>query len=401
MSALETKLSGFKCCTETATRTSKFGRPSGGLAVYFKEMYEHFVKRIDVGFKYGITLEIQAVLNKVPTKHVNLILVCVYLPPENSTAYEDETDGVIILKEKLIDLKARFPDHMVIVAGDLNARIGSIQDYIDDNVQHMFGMQWYEPDNFDLPRCAKDTVVNNFGRSLIELCTELDIHVLNGRAAQDCPGQYTNINESGCSTVDYFMVETPLYESVVNFEVSEFPVSNHMPVQCTFDLHVDNVTQSVTEQGENVWYYQRDLPQQCKFRWKSESKNQFVESMHDNVTATELARAEVCADDNNIEEAIEIIESVLHRAAEPMKVKTGQRKKRWLQPKWWDQECEQLKQLKYDVLRRFKTTDRIEDFNAYKEAKRDFKNHCNKKKNDWKNGLKQKIVDSKNDPSKF
>ena len=41
------------------------------------------------------------------------------------------------------------------VAGDLNARIGSLQ----DGIEFIPGLDWYIPDNFAIPRNAKDRVV--------------------------------------------------------------------------------------------------------------------------------------------------------------------------------------------------------------------------------------------------
>lgn len=393
---LEGKLTGFKCYTESATRVSKFGRASGGLAVYFKKEYDNFVKRLDAGFKHGITLEIQTVLNGAQAQLTNLILVCVYLPPENSTSYGIETNGVEVLKDKLVDLKSRFPDHMLGVAGDLNARIGVEQDYIDDRIDHMIGMDWYEPDNFDIPRQSKDSIVNNFGQSLLNVCTELDIHVLNGRAQGDSLGQYTNISVTGCSTVDYIIVESPLYSRVVNFTVGDLAVSNHMPVHCKLDLYVQSGQRTETNINES------DLPQQCKFRWNNECRGQYIETMKDDVSVADLGRVQEQADANNVDEALEIFESVLHRAAEPMKIKVGRKSKfKCLQPKWWDKECERLKRVKYKLLKCFKETDCIHDFNAYKEARRNFKNHCTKSKNEWKDGLRQKLVDCRHDAVQF
>lgn len=394
LKALQDKFSGFRCFTEKATRTSKFGRPSGGLAVYFKEKYANSVKRLDVGFKFGISLEIKALVNSTPPEMMNLILVCMYLPPENSTAYEAETDGVEVLKEKLVDLKSRFPNHRLVVAGDLNARIGSLQDYFDDRVDHIPGMNWYTPDNFDVPRSSKDNVVNNFGQNLIDVCSELDIRVLNGRTSNDCPGQYTNICEAGCSTVDYIIVETSLYESVARFEVGELIVSNHMPVQCILNLQVET-----NPENRNIMYPSIELSQQCKFRWENELRGQVSAAMHDNTTTTALIVEE--SDQVNIDEAVDIFESMLHRAAEPMKVNTSRRRIKWLQPKWWDKECECLKVVKYNALKRFKDTDKLEDFSRYKNARKDLKNCCISKKNIWKDGLRQKLISSKYDPVKF
>ena len=396
---LHDKLQGFKCETEGATRVSKYGRPSGGLAVYFKEKYAQFVSRIDAGFKFGIVLEIRGVKSCTYAEQVNMLLVCVYLPPENSSAYDVETNGVVILKEKLVDLKIRYPDHKLIVAGDLNARTGCSQDFIDDKIAHMPGMDWYESDEFDVTRFAKDKVENNFGRSLIDACIELGIHVLNGRAKGDNPGQYTNITESGCSTVDYFIVESELYEKVEKFEVCNMAETNHMPVQCTLNMYINVDAQSDNVPVPNV-LHDVNLPQQCKYRWKNDLREQFIGAMSDDVAADKFARLSEQVDDN-VDEAIKVFEGILLRAAEPMEIINNRRRKVRLQPKWWDKDCDNLKDLKYQALKKLRETDKAVDIQAYREARRNFKNHCNTKKTHWKEGLKEKLIESKTDPARF
>ena len=390
---LEDKLVGFKCFTESATRVSKHGRPSGGIVVYYKEKYSKFVKRVDTGFKYGITLEIQGV-----NPSENLLMICAYLPPENSTAYQNETDGIIILHEKLIDLKSRYPDHKLILAGDLNARIGSLQDFIlDDGVDHIPGMGWYESDNFDIPRYAKDTVVNNFGRSLIDVCTELDLHVLNGRVHGDSPGQYTNITENGCSTVDYILVESSLYSKVQQFEVHALAESNHMPVQCILDFNIktDDIFSIVNNDTQGS-----SLPQQCRFKWKTELRGHFMDKLRDDTSTADLRKVQELST-VEVDEAIKVFESVLHRAAEPMEITSSQNRKKRLQPKWWDKDCDVLKVLKYNALKQFKMSNSVEDLNVYRDARKSFKNHCNRTKNAWKDGLRQKLIDCKSDSQQF
>ena len=123
---LESKLDYYKCFYEPATRVSKYGRPSGGIAVYVRNQFENYVARIDAGFKFAVIIELKdlPVVNCKSGSIVNnVILVCTYLPPKNSTAYGEELDGIVVLRGKLIDLKLRYPDHKLVVAGDLNARV--------------------------------------------------------------------------------------------------------------------------------------------------------------------------------------------------------------------------------------------------------------------------------------
>ena len=166
-------LENFTCYSENATRISKHGRASGGICVFIRNKFDKFVSRIDKGFKFAVILELKNLSKSLGANDQfnNILLVCTYLPPHGSSAYGDEKNGVFILKEKLIDLKSRYPNHILLLAGDLNARIGTLYDYLpNDNVDHIPGFEWYDPSTFNIPRNSKDNIVNEFGDCLSAMC---------------------------------------------------------------------------------------------------------------------------------------------------------------------------------------------------------------------------------------
>ena len=66
-----------------------------------------------------------------------------YVPPENSPVYNNDNsygNGIDILASKLTLIESDLGDVHFIVAGDLNARVGDIQDFIEnDTVNYVFG----------------------------------------------------------------------------------------------------------------------------------------------------------------------------------------------------------------------------------------------------------------------
>ena len=353
--------------------------------------------RIEEGFKFAVILEIKGVKLSNAVSVDNLIMMCVYLPPQNSSTYDEETDGVLILKEKLVELKSKFPEHKLIVLGDLNARIGSMQDIlVDADVEHVTGFDWYITDDFDIPRQSKDTVTNDFGRSLIESCTELDMHVLNGRAPGDTTGQYTNVTENGCSVVDYVIVESSLYEHVDSFKVLDLAETNHMPVECVL-----NMCTLTEEDASHVNTPPDELTQQCKFKWKEEFRTQYIGKLSDETAATSFTNFTEQIDEELIDEAVSVLEGILQRAAESMEISSNRRQRKSLQPKWWDKHCSHLKTCKYKALKRFKESNTREDLTAYRVARSEFKNYCKQNQTKWKDELKQKLLDNRSDPAKF
>lgn len=136
---------------------SKYGGPSGGIAVFVRERYCDAVKRVDEGFKFAVILEVKGMRPGNVVQSENMIIVCTYLPPQNSSAYTEETNGVLVLREKLVELKANFLQHTFVILRYLNASVGELQDTLnEDGIEHITGLEWYEPDEFDEPRhCCK------------------------------------------------------------------------------------------------------------------------------------------------------------------------------------------------------------------------------------------------------
>ena len=78
---------------------------------------------------------------------------------------------------------SRNENFSLLVFGDLNARTGKELDYIiDDNVEWISGLEWYTASDFSRRRKSKDNHVNIFGRTLLNLCKELDVHIYCKRA---------------------------------------------------------------------------------------------------------------------------------------------------------------------------------------------------------------------------
>ena len=63
-----------------------------------------------------------------------------YVAPENSPIYTDENNGLTLLNEKNTEILSQYPTAELFVAGDLNARIGNLQDFIPfDDIDFVFG----------------------------------------------------------------------------------------------------------------------------------------------------------------------------------------------------------------------------------------------------------------------
>ena len=67
-------------------------------------------------------------------------MIFTYITPENSPIYTDEENGITLLNDRISEICMQYPSAESFLAGDLNARIGTIQDYIPyDDLELVFG----------------------------------------------------------------------------------------------------------------------------------------------------------------------------------------------------------------------------------------------------------------------
>ena len=143
-------------------------------------------------------------------------MCCMYvriMPPEGSQYYNVfnlEKDGISLLENCLVDNVLLDNDVYIIVNGDLNSRTSNVSQTI-----------MVEPDHTDLlsrqddpiKRNSQDETINSFGKSLLTMCTSLDLCIINGTCNRDRLGRFTYISDNGCSVDDYFLMLCALWTS--------------------------------------------------------------------------------------------------------------------------------------------------------------------------------------------
>ena len=206
---------------------------------------------------------------------INDIVLCFpYVPPEGSTVYNQTggTNGIDLFEDKLLQIASKYPDASLLLAGDFNARCGNLQDILsDDNVDYIFDQDSvYEADDFHMKRNSKDLTQNAFGVSLIEMCKNFSMHIVNGRSNKEAEGEITCIANDGSSVVDYFIVSTNLFSHIVDFEVGDRAECVHFPLQCTLDFRCS--TERTENNKEQTYMSNEKL---CKHKWDEQKKNLF------------------------------------------------------------------------------------------------------------------------------
>ena len=177
---------------------------------------------------------------------------------------------------------------------------------------------------------GENTVLNSFGKKLLNMCTAFGLNILNGVCNGDLQGRYTFISNSGNSVNDYFMVSEDLF-SLIQHDcrlcVMERIESDHMPLE--LHTNVEEMIGHTAEVDKN----------ECtdKFVWKADYAQRFIESMHSDITKEQLSLASSLID-VDINEALKSFNDCLKQNAECMKRKIYVNRPKKMD-EWYDEEC--------------------------------------------------------------
>lgn len=206
------------------------GRFSGGISFYYRSNLKKHVKIVEKN-DYGILwVKISAELFDFEED----VYIChTYIPPIDSKVLNyanfDFFEQIELDIIKYTDLGKVF------VTGDLNSRTSDFPDciefdkYLDENLTFV--------NTRDIPiRVNKDHVIDYYGRRLLETCQTTGLLIANGRLLGDRHrGHFTFCSGRGLSTVDYLLLDSCDFETLLYFEVKDFnEFSDHAPLMFSF-----------------------------------------------------------------------------------------------------------------------------------------------------------------------
>ena len=154
-----------------------------------------FVKQIQINCANTVAVRIDC---SVFNAGKDVLLIASYVAPEHSPFYDsmDLKDGIVILEENRVQ-EIRDEDLYILLCGDLNARTGCEQPKLDDMSNYRPGFEDEDVRGDWADRSSKDTMVNSFGKSLLNLCFLLDCVILNGCCNGDRKVEYTHVSPHG------------------------------------------------------------------------------------------------------------------------------------------------------------------------------------------------------------
>ena len=203
---------GFYAYSNFRKKRSKKERSHGGIIVYVKDNLLDGIQRISCDLEDAIFLVFEKTYFGFAK---DVVYGSVYIPPESSSEYHFRStdNGIDELENKLNDIVSKCNGEVdIVITGDFNSRTGINHAYIfdDDSKTQPNVPECYESDSFCILRQNTDHVVNNFGKSLLNMCCSQNIHILNCRIAGNKEGAFTCVASNGKSVVDYIIVSTTL-----------------------------------------------------------------------------------------------------------------------------------------------------------------------------------------------
>ena len=112
--------------------------------------------------------------------------------------------------------------------------------------------------------------MNDFGRYLLNVCTEFDFTILNGSVDGSNIGNYTYISPTCCSLVDYFVASKTLLPLSLRLNVGQRRESKHMPVELL--IQSNNTEMKRSNKRTKPFKIQ-------KFQWDEEKCSTFMEQI--------------------------------------------------------------------------------------------------------------------------
>jgi hypothetical protein len=383
---------GYSVFSSPAVKLSREGRPSGGVVCLFKKEIAKYVTKVEVSVGHFLMFIIDKKLLQLSK---DILFTCAYIPPERSPYYtylDVEGNGVSMLENILYDILLD-RDVFVCICGDLNSRTSSISQIFDQDIDSL--NELHVSGSIMGTRCSQDNVLNNYGKSLLNLCTALDLCILNGQCEGDLEGCYTYISENGSSVIDYFLLSNELFALWQNYtmlNIIERIETNHLPVSLTVKISTQNSllqTSIQTAQSNYVDVYQ----------WNESKESIFKAAALDDVTKQQLHDA-MNTIDIDVNLALEKFHDCLKNISVCMKKRKriGEYNK---QQDWFDIECKNTKKDIGKLLKRYRKSLSYEDRVNYCRQRKKYKNMLRLKKKQFNENMINKLILSVNNQKEF
>ena len=364
---------GYYKCRKLQSRKAR--RHSGGILVLIKnELCDKLsFSTIDIVCDDIIGL-------KMENDNTKMCLFVCYLPPDGSNIYvrNDINNYFEILYDFVYDMHQE--GFQCLMVGDFNSRTASENDIFEGYNEFVDMPELYEetvtPDLH--VRVSQDAVLNEFGKSLLEMCKTLDMFIVNGRLDEDQGvGKFTCYQWSGKSLVDYLIADLSLIKKIVGFKVNNLlPFTDHCAISFTFQYFSNFQGFVENQENENNEVSYRYVWDPARVAEYQNNLSSFAErlkdccSVLDNLNIVDTDRVQSIIDDvvAGITNIIEDSAGTFKRIINPFHT---YRKRN---AEWWNEDCETKKCLFYQAWDVYQYDSTDVNYSKMYEAKKNYKN---------------------------
>ena len=238
----------YTCFCLPAIKFMMQGRRSSILLCLIKKEFMSYVKTFNVvAHDFGAVLIDKTLF----TSDKDVLYVYCYVPPEGSPyyAYFDSDNGIAVLEEFITDCLLARGDVYVLLCGDLNSRTSVVSHHCCRNNSSILDFE-HTSHPISVHRHSEDSTLNSYGKLLLNVCTALDMCIVNGMCEGDLQGRYTYVSDSGCSVNDYFVMSCELFSFLCEsceLNVDERIESDHLPVEFHFNPTHDSPVNTLNQ----------------------------------------------------------------------------------------------------------------------------------------------------------
>lgn len=335
---------GYSLYRKSRPKLQKARRNHGGLLILVRNNLKPGVKHLEcINPNYHWVK-----LEKAFFSLEHDIYMCfAHIPPQNST-YTVRT-GDTVLEEISKDICNYSKQGMVMLLGDLNARIGEKSDLIlnDDN-DYVPNPTDSLPDSIILSRKSQDKHISPRGNGLLDLCMSSHMRILNGRTAGDCQGKFTCHNAQGSSVIDYVIISETLCNGINYFHVHDFDATFSDHCKLSVQLNVEVTFKTCPTDVPKV--KMANVP--CRFKWQASAVTRFQKALHSQQIQQQVERLIVSTNNEQMstgsEEYAKALQDILISAADKSLPKTAPFRKKSTKKKfnkpWYDTDLRVLRQ---------------------------------------------------------
>ena len=381
------KFQSFNLLQSLACKLSATGRPSGGVIVLINKQLFPFITDLKSTIDNVICFKIDKTLFNFDK---DIIFVVTYVHPIGSAYYKegDRISTLEAIEDFLAELTETHSEASVVLAGDVNARFSDWSLGIDDpEGNNIEGEIIFERDSVDL-------VVNNFGKTLIELCSCYDLTPLHGLKEKNFPTDYTYWSERGNSVIDHFICTPDLIDLVRAMTIDSRIESDHMPITLTLGSN-----QSTPKQSKPM--------KLIRTKWDTSKTQEFQNFFKQFEVQAKIANLSELVD-IDIDQSIEEFVSLLKTAGKDMERTITIYRDRLRNKPWFDVECREKKKevsRALNKMRKVCNKGPIHEYNCqkevYKTVRTAYQNLIKEKKRIHRQEVFDDLMANRNDSAVF